>query len=206
MTTHIGNILGDVLQSRSIVSKTVVGIDASLTNTAVVIGDGERFRLKEFGSKSTGDSARARIERYDTLVADIVKFIESQQPIRAIYIEDYAFSRNGAGQSRLCELGGILRWHLVDFTLRVVEVKANTLKKFVTGKGNAPKDTMLAHIQKRWDQLFESNDAGDAYGLYKLGLCVEEIAEADTVAMREAVQTVKDSIAGMQQPSSRQEN
>ena len=65
--------------------------------------------------------------------------------------------------------------------------------KFVAGKGNSPKDSMLAHIHKRWGELFESNDAGDAFGMYKLGLVVEGIAEAEVNAQREAAAKVLES-------------
>ncbi|QDU61260.1 Crossover junction endodeoxyribonuclease RuvC [Planctomycetes bacterium Pan216] len=168
----------------------IVGIDASLTNTAVVIGDGREWHAKEFPSKSLGEAVADRVMRYDLLVASILDYLKSHF-INAIYIESYSFGHNLAGQSRLCELGGILRWHLVDLSNRIVEVPPTTLKKFVTGKGNAPKDVMLAHIQKRWEQLFESNDVGDAFGLYQLGLVAEGIVEPATVAMAQAVKGFK---------------
>lgn len=189
----IGSFVDSFVKRHGLDGK-VVGIDPSLTNTAVAVGNGRDWSLKEFSSKPLGDFVVARATRYDGLVERIVQFIESKKPIDAIYIEGYAFSRNPSGQRWLVEFGGILRWHLVDLADRVVEVSPTTLKKFVTGKGNAPKESVLAHIQKRWGELFESNDAGDAFGLYKLGCVVEGIAEGENVAQREAAATVKDEI------------
>ena len=51
----------------------------------------------------------------------------------------------------------------------VVEVPPSTLKKFVTGKGNAKKDQMMLAIYKRWGTEFDNNDAADAYALAQYG-------------------------------------
>src|SRR3990167_3659041 len=129
------------------------------------------------------------------LVAGVVEFIESHGPSVAIFIEGYSFGSNMPGKNGTVEFGGLLRWHLVDLAPRVYEVAPTTLKKFVTGKGNAKKEQILAHVQKRWGEMFETNDAGDAFGLYKLGCVVERLTEADTDAQREAAAKVAGSLS-----------
>ena len=140
--------ISEILDPRRYAFPKVVGIDPSLTGTAVVIGDGALWKLGEFSSKNAGDDVRSRVARYDALVAGVVKFIEEHGPVAAIFIEGYSFGSNMPGKNGTVEFGGILRWHLVDLAPRVYEVAPATLKKFVTGKGNAPKNTMLAHISE----------------------------------------------------------
>lgn len=172
----------------------VAGIDPSLTNTAIVVGNGKDWTLREFSAPATrDDSVVSRIERYDALVSSIIDWMESQGPLEAIYIEGYAFAKNAQGGRWLTECGGILRWHLVDLAETVIEVPPATLKKFVAGKGNAPKDSMKLKVFQNWSQEFDSHDAADAFGLYKLGLVAEEIAEAKNAAQRDAVAKVKES-------------
>src|SRR3990167_1433001 len=187
--------ISEIIDPRRYAAPQVVGIDPSLTNTAVVIGDGVTCTLGEFGSKNAGDNIRSRVARYDALVAGVVEFIESPGPSVAIFIEGYSFGSNMPGKNGTVEFGGLLRWHLVDRAPRVYEVAPTTLKKFVTGKGNAKKEQMLAHVQKRWGEMFEANDAGDAFGLYKLGCVVERLTEADTDAQREAAAKVAGSLS-----------
>lgn len=43
-----------------------------------------------------------------------------------------------------------------------------TLKKFVTGKGNSPKDVMIKCVYQKWGFDTDSNDLADAYGLARL--------------------------------------
>lgn len=191
----IGSFVDSVVERYGLQPK-VVGIDPSLTRTAVTIGNGESWKLKEFGSKPRGDGVARRAARYDELTSSIVNWLESEDPIHAIYIEGYSFGSNDTNARWLAEFGGILRWHLVDLADRVIEVPPSSLKKFVTGKGNAKKEQMLAHVQKRWGELFDTSDAGDAFGLYKLGLVAEEIAEAENQTQREAVAKVMDAFAG----------
>ena len=159
----------------------------------MVIGDGDQWLLKEFPSKPHGADVRARVVRYDGLVASIVDFLEANGPIVAIYIEGYAFSRNGASQRWPVEFGGLLRWHLVDVSPKVKEVPPTTLKKFTTGKGNTPKSAVLAHVVRRWGELFDSDDAGDAFALHKLGLVAEGKQQAVTREQREAIAVLIDS-------------
>lgn len=164
---------------------TIIGIDPSLTRTGIAIGDERECWVTECTSRPRGDALADRVERYVALASHILEHVEPAEP-RAIYIEGYSFGHNHAGQRWLVEFGGVLRWHLVD-VCRVVEVPPATLKKFVTGKGNSKKETMLAHIASRWGRVFDNADLGDAFGLYRLGLVAEGIVEADNAAQREAV-------------------
>ena len=50
-----------------------------------------------------------------------------------------------------------------------MEVAPTSLKKFVTGKGNAKKDLMLLSVYKRWGFDTTNDNKADAYGLAQFG-------------------------------------
>lgn len=167
----------------------ILAIDPSLTNTAIIQGDAANYDLAVFGSKNQGDHVGGRVARYDALVARIMDWVGSDK-IDAIYIEAYSYGSNDARAKFSAEYGGILRWHLAELTGRVYEVAPTTLKKFCTGKGSGPKDMIAAHLTKRYGVLLASNDEFDAYGIYRLGLVAEGLAEPLFNAQREAAEKV----------------
>lgn len=168
----------------------VAGIDPSLTQTAVVIGSGPQdFKVFGHRSKPIGDSAGDRVKRYDRLVSEIMETISANKPDR-IFIEGYAF---GAKMARevLGEFGGILRWHLIEVDPLLCEVSPLGLKKFVTGKGAGQKEQMMLSVFRNWGYEPRGNDDADAYGLWRLGLCVCGLDEPKNLAQREVIVKVR---------------
>lgn len=167
----------------------ILAIDPSLTNTAFVYGNELVYDMATFGSKNIGDDAAARVARYDEFVGRMMDWIGVRVPT-AIYIEAYSYGSNDARAKFSAEYGGILRWHLAELTDRIFEVAPMTLKKFCTGKGAGGKDLVAAHLSRRWNVMFKSNDEFDAFGLFKLGLVAEGLAQPDSQAQREAADKV----------------
>lgn len=167
----------------------ICGIDASITGTAVALGDGtdDNLKVQRFpGGESDGGDVCNRFKRYERIIGNVLKPIEESKPF-AIFLENYAF---GVGTSYTIEFGALLRWHLMDMTQRFYEVAPATLKKFVAGAGNAKKEQMLLQVYKHWGQSFPTNDHADAFGLYRLGLCAAGMADPKNAAQREAVTKV----------------
>lgn len=170
---------------------TIIAIDPSLTNTAVVMGSGpENFRIATFGSKNVGDDVHGRISRYSDLVHRVMEFVLNGDGIEAVYMEAYSFGSNDARAKFSAEYGGLLREQLVLYAPRIYEVAPMTLKKFATGKGAGKKEMVIAHLMKRYEVEFSTNDEFDAYGLYRLGLVAEGICAWATEAQRECSETV----------------
>lgn len=168
----------------------VVGIDPSLTSTGVCYGiDAETWSVVCCGSKPRGRSVYDRVHRYERLVADVMRVLETVKPA-IILIEEYAYSKNSGGQMYLGEFGGILRWNMIDLTPHIYEVTASCLKKFATGKGNAPKDVVMAHVAQRYGQVFRNNDEADSFVLYQMALCAAGRIEPANQSQREAVAKV----------------
>jgi crossover junction endodeoxyribonuclease RuvC len=168
----------------------IAAIDPSLTSTGVCLGTDETdWIVKCCGSKPRGKTVLDRVRRYEGLLQDITRILDAIQP-RLILIEEYAYSKNMGGQMYLGEFGGLLRWHLCDYTPHVIEVTASCLKKFATGKGNAPKDVVMAHVAQRYGKLFANNDEADSFVLYQMALCIAGRQEPQTQPQREAVDKV----------------
>ena len=167
----------------------IVGIDASLSSTGVVMGNVHRWQWRLFKSQNHGQRPLQRLERYARLANGIIEWLKPED-VGAVYIEGYAFSRHSQSVTGLYEFGGLLRYHLASVTPKIIEVAPSTLKRFATGKGNAKKDFVLACIRDRWGELFESDDVGDAFALFQFGLCHSGLKEASTKLMRECVEKV----------------
>ncbi len=161
------------------------GIDPSLTGFG--ISDGDRH---EVFSTDAGSPLWARSSFLTTAVRQYVgeqtafaEYLGDQlavmvsPPERHFFIEGPSFG-SPRGASHLFEVG----WLMCDLDrlarfmgAQVTIVQPSTLRKFVTGKGNAPKETLALRCFKRWGVEIE-NDRGfnklEAYCLHRYGLAV----------------------------------
>lgn len=170
-----------------------IGLDLSLTATGIaVLGHaGKVLSVSLCGSKpsvGTGDTRRI------SLLAEEVLARCLPRPQDLIVIEDYAFSGNGQ-ITRLAEFGGTLKYKLQnEFHLpqeRVCLCHNGTLKKFLTGKGNAQKQVVMMSVLKRWGCEFRDDNEADAFGLALIGHYAqggvlpghEKLTAAETEAM-----------------------
>jgi Holliday junction resolvasome RuvABC endonuclease subunit len=173
----------------------IIAIDPSLSNTAVFIGSGpDDWKHSCFRSINNGPNVAGRIKRYTLIASEVGEFIdktlkESAVTPAAIFIEGYSFASQ-QGREQAGENGGILRSELLCFTADIHEVAPGTLKKFATGSGAGSKNLIGAHLAKRYEVLFGSDDEYDAYALYRLGLCAMGVCEPETKAQAEAVAKV----------------
>jgi len=144
----------------------VVGIDLSLTSTALAAMHTRTGELYVHRVKSTGkttDTLTMKIERYRRLSTDVVSAALACSPI-AVSIEgaQFATSKDTSAHRRAG-----LWWRVVDLIdaagVPVVEVPVSTVKKWGTGKGNAGKDMMLAAAVRRWEQVTQNDEADAAH-------------------------------------------
>lgn len=89
--------------------------------------------------------------------------------IDLVVMEGYA---NGAKFGR--EMAGELGWAVKRTVAEVADqnpliVPPTSLKKFVAGSGGAKKNTMLAHVYKKWGVMFSDDNQADAYALEHFG-------------------------------------
>lgn len=165
--------------SQSVAGKRVLGIDPSLSSTGWAYRD-------EHGNVVTGHIATKKLLgpwRLHYALTEMEKVIDLCQPELVVY-EDYAMGKGDMGRAfHIGELGGVFKRMLWDRGLDVLMVTPTTLKKVITGKGNAgwtPKgEKKLTDKQKKqividalaqdFDVHTPQNDEADAAGLMLVG-------------------------------------
>jgi Holliday junction resolvasome RuvABC endonuclease subunit len=157
----------------------VLGIDASLTGTAIVVVDIDEETgtytivssdlIETKGSKSA--TLRERFVRLRT-IADTVEHLAWQgdfAPDLAVIEAPSYGSSHGHAHDR-----SGLWWLIVDtllgFGVRVASVPPQTRAKYATGKGNAGKDAVLAAVVRGYPEFeVDNNNVADATVLTAMG-------------------------------------
>lgn len=143
----------------------IVGLDLSLTSTGIA-----RISDKVWADRIVPRNKRD-YARLQYLLTEISGLTEDAD---LIVVEGPSFgSGTNARQAGHHERGGL--WWLVTWRLwrkqrPFAVVPPATLKRYATGKGNAPKDAVLAAAIRRYRQAeFDGNDAADALVLAAMG-------------------------------------
>ena len=135
----------------------VLGLDLSLTATGYAYNDEVTGVIR---SKARGMRRLAEIRE---------AVLELAHEADVVVLEGYSYaSANQAHQ--IGELGGVVRLALHDRRIPFVDVAPAALKKFATGKGNAPKDAMIAAAIRRFGFEGSDNNEADAWMLRCMGL------------------------------------
>ena len=152
---------------KSYKTKLFVGIDPSFNSTGIIVLD-ENAEIV--------DEKNFSLAKYDEIEEKLLKFEENISFIPTItrlggvYIEGPAYMASGKYILQMGAMHFILRLFLYKRDVFFKVIAPGTLKKFVTGKGNAKKDLMLLKVYKRWGVEFEVDDLADAYGLARMAL------------------------------------
>lgn len=152
----------------------VLGLDLSLTSTgwAIDATDGRR----KWGVIKTAKRGAARLDYIDDAITRIV---EQEMP-DLVVIENYAFGKS-QGMAVIAELGGVVRLSLHRMGYRYIAIAPATLKKFVTGKGQAEKAAMMMHCLNNWKVVIDNNNGADAFGLCQFGRCYLDSSEFNKI-------------------------
>ena len=169
-------------------------MDISLTGAAAcampvdwvtpVIQDWSRLRTVRVGEKLHNSDAPekkdGRLERIVEVLEDFllnrIDFTNAKSPdvIVGVFIEGYAFAQGAQRGHSLGEIGGVVKLMVRRVTGRSAQpVAAQSARKLLTGKGNAPKQFVLEYWRKM-GAPFEDDDTSDAatianWGLSELG-------------------------------------
>jgi len=144
------------------------GIDPSLVGFSICYMDANCNIIK-FNPvyQDTGD----RVDRLIYLATQVEMSIQRMDP-DMVFLEGYAFAK-GHQAHQLGEIGGQVRRLLRENRCLFQVVPPKTLKKYVTGKGNAKKEVMLHHTYKSWgvgDDVLVDNNQVDSYGLARMAM------------------------------------
>ena len=144
-----------------------VGIDPS-TNTGFVRLDKDGNVLEEKVINGVGKEDPYRMI---TLVDNIMKEL---QPGDYITIESPANHSKGSYISQMFGIAWAIRIQLMRIGIKYIDVAPSQVKKFATGKGNAPKDQMILPLSKKWGFENRNDNIRDAYVLARIGLNLHE--------------------------------
>ena len=166
-------------------TKTIIGIDYSLTSPAVCINiDGELIfyyltnKKKWIGKQSENiigyehDDWTDPIERFKNISTFVFQVLGKHisptigyRSIDKIYIEGYSFGSKGQGLFQIAENCGILKYRLMEMNLKYDTVVPSVVKKGATGKGNADKDKMYEAFVKETKidlkKIFDTEKVGN---------------------------------------------
>lgn len=148
--------------------RAVVGLDLSLTGTGVAIIDEHETVTRIVRSKGEkGATLADRSRRLDMLARRITYLV----PIGAlVVVEQPAYSQTGGSHHDRSGLWWLIVHELSNAGWDVAEVTPGGLKKYATGKGNAPKDAVLAAVVKRYPDIdITDNNVADAVVLAAMG-------------------------------------
>ncbi len=148
-------------------TRLFVGIDPSFNSTGIIVldQDAKLVEQKNF-SLAKYDEIEEKLINFEYEISFIPKIIR----LGGVYIEGPSYMSSGKFVLQMGALHFLLRLFLYKREVFYKVVAPGSLKKFVTGKGNAKKDLMLLKVYKKWGVEFEVDDLADAYGLARMSL------------------------------------
>ena len=156
----------------------ILGIDPSLTSTGLARVDVDPSRMRGHSEAVAIETARVPSKPtgktyFDTAlrIAAIASQVHmATKDIDLAVIEGPAFSSQGQGVHSRYWLWGKVYDALLTCNVPILVVTPNQRCKYITGKGNAGKDMVLAAAIKRWPEVdLGGNDEADALVLAAIG-------------------------------------
>lgn len=144
----------------------VIGLDLSLTATGVAIIDDGRVEVHTIRSSAKADASIAeRVKRLDRIRWEVDGLLTAPT---LVVIEGPSFGQSRQGGEHL-RAG--LWWRIASARPTITaEVPPATLKKYLTGRGNAGKDEVLLAVARRFPDVdVRDNNMADALGLAAMG-------------------------------------
>jgi len=149
---------------------TVVGLDPSLTSFGMAtLAAGPLPDITASSSVLKPGSVKPKMDpvlRLGWLRRSVDQYLTENDP-SLVVLEGYSYGSSQAAH-QLGELGGVLRTFMYRRWPYIV-VPPSRLKKFVAGKGNAPKDVIRLELWKRFEVEAKTADEVDAISLAYFG-------------------------------------
>jgi crossover junction endodeoxyribonuclease RuvC len=145
----------------------VMGLDLSTATGLACVTSAKKVRHSEQiqFKKLTGET------RINSIAARILAQVEEQSP-ELVVIEDYAVGRFAGAAIVSISIGSVVRFLFWQNDIPFMVVSPTSLKRFVTGAGNAKKENMILEVYKRYGHTSATNDEADAIGLAMMGQAV----------------------------------
>jgi crossover junction endodeoxyribonuclease RuvC len=144
----------------------IIGIDPGLASTGWGIIDcaGSKLRYVDHGSIVT-KAGCPQAERLFSIMESIRSILDTYQPIVAA-VETLYFGKNISSALPVAEARGVIIATLAERGLDVQELQPNTIKRGVTGIGNASKEQVqeLVRVILGLPEIPKPDHAADALG------------------------------------------
>jgi crossover junction endodeoxyribonuclease RuvC len=148
-----------------------LGIDPSITALAL-----QHFYNGLIGAQQINTSPKdfpSYTARLDFILSEFRRCllaIQEVNPIRLAAIEGFSYGsvKSGMTQVMITAAAAGVRLELYRAGVPFVEVPPSTLKKWISGKGNAEKNLMLREVYKRWGYDAKDDNDADAHALVRL--------------------------------------
>ena len=144
----------------------VLGLDLS-TKTGVAVVDEKKNIL--YANEIEFKKLKGW-ERVSAILASIMEAHEKYKPDLVI-IEELFIGR-ASSAIVLAEISVPVKYYLWQENIKFTTVPATSLKKWLTSKGNAQKDTMMMEVYKQFGYTSRTNNEADAVALAMLGQCI----------------------------------
>lgn len=170
---------------------SVLGLDPSIRSTGV--SNGKEHILIKTKPSDLETLYGNLLRRCQEIVAKLVIFIKknySPEDEILLVVEGAALS---PGANHLFEMGWLYdEIHtrlpaMLDQKLHIIQVPPTVMKKWISGKGNTPKENLPAIVKEKYGVEFELDKGGDkcdAFILYKMGVALLEGAYQYTPSPR----------------------
>lgn len=183
----------------------VVGLDLSLTSTGVAtirLSDDEapEIRVEVVGAPivregTAYDAVLARLRNLARKVITAIRKRREEGDITIIAIEGPAYGATAGQQGHHTRAGLFwILYNILEKEATIIVIPPTTLKRYVTGKGNAPKDHVLSTMVRNFPAIgIVDNNEADALGLAsmiarELGSPVEPSAQRVTPSALDGVE------------------
>lgn len=168
---------------------TIIGVDLSLTATGIC-GRGGPSTI----SPLKGMTGMERLNWMQAVIRGCIlspEATEEEHRQTLVVFEGLSYGSNDPSAQERAGLAYLLRHALYMRGVPYLLVPPTSLKKFVTGKGNAEKSLMLLEVYKRFGVSPANDNEADAVGLYYIGLAYAGQWEPTTDAQREVLATLR---------------
>lgn len=158
-------------------NKYFIGIDASLTNTGVVVLDSD-CKLAEVAQSNTLKLKSAEpLERLIHLSSFLDSIVKKYTGCITAAYEDYSYNSTNKA-FLLGELGGVLKTTLYLRVHKLVLAPPTMVKSFAVNHGHADKELLIAQALEECPELNKvkklSSDICDAFFLAKIAMFVDD--------------------------------
>lgn len=153
-----------------------IGLDLATTTGIAIVRDSEHQAQISTENVFTIDGSKYKdpIDRGTYISEQVILSVigaEAQYPLdtMVIFMEGYAFARV-ANLEPIIAIGTLTRFMLREKNFKYTVVAPNSLKQFVSGKGQSKKSVMMMNVFKNWGVETKDDNEADAVGLAMFGL------------------------------------